>query len=122
MDGGSVLIRGRKYRESELPDVPPGRRGQVADGRRCISVIGIDRYRRWSHLDNAVNDASGVLAAFEEIGFVPIVGPLLDDAATGEAIRRLPALLTAELDENDSLVVFFAGHGCTRTTRFPDGF
>jgi hypothetical protein len=116
------MIRGSKYRESELPDVPPGRGSQAADGRRCISVIGIDRYRQWSHLDNAVSDACGVLAAFENIGFVPIVAPLLDDAATGEAIRCLPAALTPQLDHDDSLVVFFAGHGCTRTTRFPDGF
>jgi very-short-patch-repair endonuclease len=84
-------------------------------------VIGIDRYRTWGHLNNAVNDARGVLAAFEQLGFVPVVTPLLDDAATGDAIRCIPARLAPELDENDSLVVFFAGHGHTTTTRFPDG-
>jgi very-short-patch-repair endonuclease len=83
-------------------------------------VIGIDRYRRWNRLDNAVSDARGVLAAFEDLGFVSIVAPLLDDAATGNAIRCLPALLTPELDENDSLVVFFAGHGHTLTARVSD--
>lgn len=109
------------YRESELPDVPPGRGTQVADGRRCISVIGIDRYRKWDRLDNAVSDARGVLAAFEDLGFVSVVAPLLDDAATGDAIRCIPARLAPELDEDDSLVVFFAGHGHTTTARFPDG-
>ncbi|HEX7842743.1 MAG TPA: caspase family protein [Kofleriaceae bacterium] len=85
-------------------------------------MIGIDRYRRWDPLNNAVGDARGVLATFEELGFVSVVAPLLDDAATGDAIRLLPASLKPELDGNDSLVVFFAGHGHTITERFSDGF
>lgn len=85
-------------------------------------MIGIDRYRLWNPLNNAVGDARGVLAAFEDLGFVSVVAPLLDDTATGEAIRRLPAGLARELDKNDSLIVFFAGHGHTTTTRFADGF
>ena len=48
-------------------------------------------------------------------------GLLLDDAATGDAIRCFPSNLAPELDENDSLVVFFAGHGYTTTVSFPDG-
>ena len=109
------------YRESELPDVPPRRGGAAVEGRRCISVIGIDRYRRWHGLNNAVSDARGVLAAFEDLGFGSVGSPLLDDAATSDAIRRLPGELAAQLDEDDSLVVFFAGHGHTTTARFPDG-
>jgi len=85
-------------------------------------VIGIDQYRTWDHLDNAVNDARGVLAAFEQHGFVSISRPLLDDAATGEALRRLPGSLKPELGGSDSLVVFFAGHGHTITDQFPDGY
>jgi len=84
-------------------------------------VIGIDRYQRWNRLNNAVGDARGVLAAFEDLGFVPVVAPLLDEAATGDAIRCIPGGLAPVLDANDSLVVFFAGHGHTTTARFPDG-
>lgn len=102
--------------------MPPGREGRVVDGRRCISVIGIDQYRRWNRLNNAVGDARGVLAAFEDLGFVSITAPLLDDAATGDALRRLPTNLKPELDGDDSLIVFFAGHGHTITERFSDGF
>jgi very-short-patch-repair endonuclease len=111
-----------KYRESELPDVPPGLGGHTVDGRRCISVIGIDQYRTWDRLDNAVNDARGVLAAFEQHGFVSIAAPLLNDAATGDALRRLPGSLKLELGRSDSLVVFFAGHGHTVTDQIPDGY
>lgn len=111
-----------KVRESELPDVPPGFGGELLEGRRCISVIGIDQYRTWDPLDNAVNDARGVLAAFEQHGFVSIAPPLLDGAATGEALRRLPGSLKPELGGSDSLVVFYAGHGHTITEPFADGY
>ncbi|MBC7975461.1 MAG: caspase family protein [Myxococcales bacterium] len=94
----------------------------MIEGRRYISVIGIDRYRRWNPLRNAVNDARGVLAAFTRLGFTSVGEPLLDDAATGEAIRRLPTSLARELGGSDSLVVFFAGHGHTTTAHFPDGY
>lgn len=83
-------------------------------------MIGVDQYRRWPSLDNAVSDARGVLAAFEDLGFESVAEPLLDNAATGEAIRCLPSLLTPKLGGNDSLVVFFAGHGHTLKARLPD--
>ncbi len=110
-----------KYRESELPDVPPGLGGRTVEGRRFISVIGIDQYRTWDRLDNAVNDARGVLAAFEQHGFISIAAPLLNEAATGDALRRLPGSLKPELGKSDSLVVFFAGHGRTITDQIPEG-
>jgi very-short-patch-repair endonuclease len=110
-----------KYRESELPDVPPGLGGRTVDGRRFISVIGIDRYQAWPSLDNAVNDARGALAAFEQHGFISIAAPLLNEAATRDALHLLPSTLRPELDWSDSLVVFFAGHGYATTDRFPDG-
>jgi very-short-patch-repair endonuclease len=72
-------------------------------------------------LNNAVGDARGVLAAFERLGFESIAAPLLDDEATLDRIRELPARLKPQLGWNDSLVVFFAGHGHTATPRFPDG-
>lgn len=122
LDGGSMTTGRSAYRESELPDVPPGHGEHVIEGRKCISVIGIDQYQRWGRLDNAVNDARGVLAAFEHLGFISIVAPLFDGAATGDALRRLPGNLKPQLDGSDSLVVFFAGHGHTTTDRFPDGY
>ena len=83
--------------------------------RRVVSVIGIDRYRYWPALKNAVNDAEGARALFRGLGFEEVAPPLLDEGATGEALR---ALVTDELmclGEHDSLVLFYAGHGGTRT-------
>lgn len=115
------MTRGTLYRESELPEAPPGHAGQAGEGRKCIAVIGIDRYQRWTRLNNAVGDARGVLEAFQRLGFESIAAPLLDDAATLGAIRDLPTSLKPQLGWNDSLVVFFAGHGHTAAPRFPDG-
>lgn len=100
----------RSHRDIELPDdelrCPPG------DARKCIAVIGIDQYRGCEQLSNAVNDAVGVLEAFETLGFERAVEPLLDEAATGDALDELVRTeLRQKLSTDDSLVLFFAGHG-----------
>jgi serine/threonine protein kinase len=84
-------------------------------------VIGIDRYRAWRTLHNAVGDARGALAAFEKLGFQRAVEPLLDEAATCAALRDLVTDGLRALDPNDSLVLFFAGHGHTETTTYAAG-
>src|SRR5262249_28086371 len=114
------MISGR-LRESDLPDTPPGYEDATAPGRKCISVIGIDRYRHWLRLDNAVSDAEGVVAAFGRLGFTPLVAPLYNDKATFDEMQRLPANLGRKLGWNDSLVVFFAGHGYTAKPPVPYG-
>lgn len=89
------------------------------NGRTCIAVIGIDRYHAWSHLSNAVSDALGTLRIFEQLGFEQACAPLLDTAVTGDALRRLVTDDLATLGPNDSLVLFFAGHGHTITRTYP---
>jgi len=122
-DGRSLVRRAGDYRDLVVPERPVGSdEHKEVDGRRCIAVIGIDRYRTWNPLRNAVGDARGVLAAFEYLGFVSAVEPMIDDAATGDAIRRLATDdLRTRLDKNESLVVFFAGHGHTEAREFADG-
>jgi uncharacterized caspase-like protein len=120
-------LRSRSPRPSGHRDVVSAGRvgrgsGEAGDGRRCIAVIGVDRYRGWNPLRNAVSDARGVLEAFEDLGFERAAEPLLDDAATRDALRCLVTDdLGATLDEDDSLVLFFAGHGHTVTRKFNDG-
>ncbi|HEX4423173.1 MAG TPA: caspase family protein [Kofleriaceae bacterium] len=83
-------------------------------GRNLIAVIGIDRYQQaqhWRPLLNAVNDAREAVALFKGLGFAEVAPMLTDDFATG---RRIQALATDELvtlSSNDSLVLFYAGHG-----------
>jgi hypothetical protein len=82
--------------------------------------VGIDRYAAWPQLANAVNDARATSRLFTRLGFEQVTAPLLDEAATGDAIRHLVTDDLAQLSPEDSLVVFFAGHGHTHTARFGD--
>jgi uncharacterized caspase-like protein len=84
-------------------------------GRKVIAVAGINDYAAWPTLRNAVSDARGALELFTRLGFELAAAPLFDRAATGDALRRLVADDLARLGPEDSLVVFFAGHGFTRT-------
>ncbi|TMQ20394.1 MAG: caspase family protein [Deltaproteobacteria bacterium] len=95
---------------------------RLASGRLYVAVAGIDRYRDrgWSRLHNAVGDARGALEAFDKLGFELFGTPLLDEAATGEALHYLVTDELMRLDTNDSLVVFFAGHGHTLRPAFDD--
>jgi uncharacterized caspase-like protein len=84
-------------------------------------VVGIDRYQAWPVLDNAVRDARGAVEVLEQLGFEQIVAPLYDGAATADAIRRLVTDDLATLRSDDSLVLFFAGHGHTQTRTLQSG-
>jgi hypothetical protein len=96
--------------ESSLP--PP----VLSAGRRFIVSIGIDRYSRWTRLRNAENDAREVASVFLQLGFEAWCAPLTNEAATFDTLRRLVLVdLPAALGEEDSLVLFFAGHGHLET-------
>ena len=86
-----------------------------------VAVIGVDHYRGWPMLSNAVRDARGAFALFQRCGFEPITPPLVDESATGDAIRRLVSDDLAALHSTDSLIVFFAGHGYTQTRTLHSG-
>ena len=104
-------------------DVEPGllsERPHHRAGRSVIAVVGIDRYAAWPRLANAVNDAMATARLFTELGFEQVTAPLLDEAATGEAIRHLVTDDLAQLSFDDSLLLFFAGHGHTHTAHFGD--
>ena len=84
-------------------------------------MVGIDRYRSWPRLHNAVRDALGAFDVFQQLGFEKVVDPLLNEAATTDAIRRLVTDDLATLRGDDSLVLFFAGHGHTQTRVLQSG-
>lgn len=84
--------------------------------RKIVAVIGIDDYQHLPRLRCAVNDATRVQEALVTFfGFEAPLRPLLNERATQKAIIEfvrddLPDLLRPD----DSLVLFFAGHGTTR--------
>jgi len=106
------------YRDIE--PAPSRQRTGPGAGRSVIAVIGIDQYVSWSRLSNAVSDAEGAAQLFEQLGFEQVTAPLLDGAATREAMHHLVTGRLTQLAPDDSLVLFFAGHGHTHTTNAGD--
>lgn len=104
-----------EHRDIEFGSEPGG--ASAVPGRHLIAAIGIDRYQGWRALSNGVSDARGALALFGRLGFEPATTPLLDGAATGKAIQELVTDDLRMLGPEDSLVLFYAGHGGTRIDR-----
>ena len=84
--------------------------------RKLIVTIGIDNYTTHKKLRNAVNDAQGIHDLFtQELGFTAVANPLLNDQATKANINALiEEELPDAIQEDDALIVFFAGHGQSR--------
>ena len=85
-------------------------------------IIGINNYKspEIPDLDTAINDATAIAKVLEEkYGFK--VQLLLDGAATREAIYKELRSLAASTDPNDSVLIYFAGHGDLDRT-YDDGW
>jgi hypothetical protein len=91
----------------------------VKQGRSLVVTIGINEYVHWQKLKNAVQDAIGLQQTLiDKLGFSAPIPPLLNEAATKAAIESLiDDRLREELQEDDNLVLFFAGHGHTRVDK-----
>jgi hypothetical protein len=80
-------------------------------------VIGIDEYKKASPLLYAVSDAEGVRDALvQELGFdVDKIQLLSNSEATRHTIlKAYLAFASDSVQFDDRIVVFFAGHGCTK--------
>jgi uncharacterized caspase-like protein len=88
----------------------------VKNGHQYVVAIGIDHYDNWPVLSTAVSDATGFAKLLtSKFGFEYAVEPLTEKNATRDAIRSLiDDDLRSRLKPEDSLVIFFAGHGTTR--------
>jgi uncharacterized caspase-like protein/peptidoglycan/xylan/chitin deacetylase (PgdA/CDA1 family) len=81
-------------------------------------VVGIDKYQKWPQLQYAVRDAEGVgQLLVQKFGFAPErVVSLKNEQATRAGILAAfhDRLAHGNLQPNDRIFVFFAGHGATR--------
>ena len=88
-------------------DISPGACGDedsVTEGRKVVAV-GIDRCRGWHAVSHAVSGAQGALRAFQHLGFEQLAPLLIDETATGDAIRRLVTDDLAALSSNYSEMI-----------------
>ena len=110
----SVLeVRG----ETTIPLSPTG---HEINGNQWLFVIGINTYIEWPHLSTAVKDAKALKDVllkryyFNEYHVIE----LYDEEATRRNILAKLRYLTRRVGPEDSVVVFFAGHGgASSTTR-----
>ena len=93
------------------PSTPTYQRGYR---KSWAVVIGINEYQKWPKLKHAVNDARSVGDVLRKIGFDEII-MLLDGEATQQNIRRvLGDELYDKTQDEDRVLIFFAGHGQTQ--------
>ncbi len=96
--------------------VTSGERGAVPIvGEYWAVIVGIDRYRHVEKLDSAVRDAQAVREVLvQRYGFAPgRVTMLLNDQATREAIEDALFAVGKRAGPEDSLFIYYAGHGQT---------
>ena len=102
----SIASRGIKIK----PISPAGNR---VSGNQWLFVIGIDTYLAWPRLETAVNDAKSVkdvLLSKYHFNNEHLV-ELYDENATRANILNKLRFLAKNLAEDDSLFIFYAGHG-----------
>jgi len=93
------------------------REGLVLKGALHLLLIGIDRYMHWNPLRSAVRDAGAVREALKKrYGLLDgNIRALFDSEATAEnidrAFRAYAGAGGGALDEDDSLLIYYAGHG-----------
>lgn len=82
-------------------------------GKNYLLVVGINNYRYWNPLHNAVKDGSDI--AFELTSRYNFdrnnVVTLYNERATRENILETLEGLQARITENDNLLIYYAGHG-----------
>jgi len=87
--------------------------GAKVTGDQWLFVIGIDTYIHWPRLKTAVNDAKSVKDVllsryhFDKDHLIE----LYDEQATRKNILGKLRYLAKNVRQNDSLVIFYAGHG-----------
>ena len=88
-----------------------GEQSAVSVGKQYALFIAIDKYREWNALRKPVSDAMEIRDILVEQYFIDEVLELYDAQATRANIVKTFAQLQGKLGVNDSLFVYYAGHG-----------
>lgn len=101
---------------------PPAAKGEGPRPTLYVFAVGIGAYPGLTPLDNAANDAKGVVEAISagklESYDKVVVYRLLDGQATRDEIRRKLAALAAQARPQDAFILFLAGHGMAIDGRY----
>ena len=95
----------------------------LSNGKNYLLIIGINKYKEFPNLNNAVRDAKSVkellISKFQFENGTTI--ELYDADATRDNIFKTLITLSGRITPNDSLVVYYSGHGFLRK-EFQIGF
>lgn len=82
-------------------------------GKFWALIIGINNYTHWPKLETAVNDARELESILlSKYGFSPNhIISLIDHNATAQSLINAFRNLYYQLEEEDSLLIYYAGHG-----------
>ncbi len=78
-------------------------------------VIGINKYHTWPSLEFAVSDAKAIKEKLYGLGFHQVIELYDSEASRLQILSLLGDKLPNLLGKNDSLMIYFAGHGQTET-------
>jgi formylglycine-generating enzyme required for sulfatase activity len=80
-------------------------------GKQYLVLIAIDRYKYWQPLQNPVKDAKEIKVILTSRYHIDNVTELYNERATKKAIIKLFRNLQDALQPDDSLLIFYSGHG-----------
>lgn len=83
----------------------------VAPGRQIAVLIAVDRYREWLPLRFPVRDAKRLKQVLTERYYITDTIELYNEDATKAGILRRFDQLAQELRPEDSVFIYYAGHG-----------
>jgi hypothetical protein len=98
-------VRGLKTIVSQLAG------DDAAVGKQYAVLIAVDKYKSWTALRNPVRDAREIREILDRKYFVTDFLELYDEAATKAGIIKLFNRIIAETKPEDSVFIFYAGHG-----------
>lgn len=105
------MSKNRDLGEGSAPDT----KQPVPSGNRYLFAVGIDQYHHFRKLSNAVKDAKDFIDVLtQRYGFSKekvFLFTLFDDQANKENIYSVFEELIGKVRENDSLVIYYSGHG-----------
>ncbi|MBP7553830.1 MAG: caspase family protein [Spirochaetes bacterium] len=80
-------------------------------GKQYILLIAINKYKEWNPLRKPVADAKQLKEVFLENYYVDEIIELYDENATKSGILRTFKGLQDKITSDDSLLIYYAGHG-----------
>jgi len=88
-------------------------RGVVKIGKQWAVFIAIDKYKEWDPLGTPVSDAKEIRDTLWKQYYIDEVRELYDDNATYNKIYDFLVDLRSQVGIDDSVFIFYAGHGYT---------